>query len=479
MEKTGQGALVFPDWKEHYRAVRCLKRTADRETWLLESKNDAAYFILKTAWGGQGDFLKTEYEMLMEMLHNTGRAEEGGVEYRETKERAFLIRAYVQGMTVEELAEQEGALTPEETAEIGEKLCKRIAAFHHHNPPIIHRDIKPENIVITGSGKLQLIDFGTARHYKPGQQTDTVRMGTRGYAAPEQFGFGQTDVRTDIYAVGKVLLYLAAGDAGEESMALLQKGDQKRLKRIIRRCCDFNPDRRYQNVEQLQKDLARLKTVSGRNFRIQCALCGTLVLMSAAIALLGASNLRMRRDLQEKNGVKAAKDTATGDTAANGAAYGTASETESGAWDPYEYEEAVAQIGSLALSGDDAGAAKACEELAARLEQNEKIAGVEPVAYWTLSEAETAEYQTGRMGYEYIADRLAYEGGLADRSPEDMEQNSGRIAAAVRASIEYSWTDEDGNSQRSQLYRYLTEGDRSNMDGCIIELLDCMNRGLE
>jgi serine/threonine protein kinase len=77
--------------------------------------------------------------------------------------------------------------------------------LHSQQPPIVFRDLKPANIMRTPTGQLYLIDFGTARYFKPGQAKDTVALGSLGYAAPEQYGTAQTTPRADIYSLGAVL----------------------------------------------------------------------------------------------------------------------------------------------------------------------------------------------------------------------------------------------------------------------------------
>src|SRR6185369_17572349 len=88
-----------------------------------------------------------------------------------------------------------------------DQLCDVLGYLHRQNPPIIYRDLKPSNVMIRHDGRLTLIDFGIARFYKPGQRSDTVQVGTRGYSAPEQYR-QQTDVRSDVYALGVLLHHL-------------------------------------------------------------------------------------------------------------------------------------------------------------------------------------------------------------------------------------------------------------------------------
>ena len=83
--------------------------------------------------------------------------------------------------------------------------------LHTRQPPIIFRDLKPANIMLTPTGHIYLIDFGIARHFKPGQTKDTVAFGSAGYAAPEQYGKAQTTTQADIYSLGATLHHLLSG----------------------------------------------------------------------------------------------------------------------------------------------------------------------------------------------------------------------------------------------------------------------------
>ena len=86
-------------------------------------------------------------------------------------------------------------------------LCEILERLHAHNPPLIHRDLKPSNIIITSCGNVMLLDFNAARFYsgEPGRESDTRLLGTKGYAAPEQYGFGESSPQTDIYSIGRIL----------------------------------------------------------------------------------------------------------------------------------------------------------------------------------------------------------------------------------------------------------------------------------
>ncbi|GHO87683.1 protein kinase domain-containing protein [Dictyobacter formicarum] len=127
--------------------------------------------------------------------------------------RWYLVMSYIEGESLEHELEKSpsGKLAMHDVLQIGIELCNVLDYLHSHQPPIIFRDLKPSNIMRTTQGAIYLIDFGIARHFKPGQARDTANYGTAGYAPPEQFGKAQTTPRSDIYSLGVTLHQLLSG----------------------------------------------------------------------------------------------------------------------------------------------------------------------------------------------------------------------------------------------------------------------------
>ncbi len=125
----------------------------------------------------------------------------------------YLVMDFIAGETLENyLARMPGRRLPlEEVLDYGIQLCTVLEYLHTRQPPIIFRDLKPTNIMRSTEGQLYLIDFGIARHFKPGQEKDTAAFGSPGYAAPEQYGQTQTTPRTDIYNLGAILHQMLTG----------------------------------------------------------------------------------------------------------------------------------------------------------------------------------------------------------------------------------------------------------------------------
>jgi len=151
-----------------------------------------------------------EAHMLVDLSHpNLPRIYDQFAEGR----RWYLVMEFIEGQTLEERLTMTSQRLPlEQVLHIGIELCTVLSYLHTRQPPIIFRDLKPSNIMLTSDEHLYLIDFGIARHFKPGQSKDTVAFGTLGYAAPEQFGKAQTTPRTDIYSLGAILHQLITGN---------------------------------------------------------------------------------------------------------------------------------------------------------------------------------------------------------------------------------------------------------------------------
>ena len=163
--------------------------------------------------------------------------------------RLLIIEEYETGKNLEECLESGMKFSEAEAAGMIRDLCMALQPLHDAKPPIICRDLKAENVMLTADHRIKLIDFDIARQYQPGKHRDTVMMGTEGYAAPEQFGFSQTDARTDIYGLGVLFNYLLTGKFPVEEKAAGQMG------KVISRCTAMNPEERYQNVKELMRAL--------------------------------------------------------------------------------------------------------------------------------------------------------------------------------------------------------------------------------
>lgn len=131
---------------------------------------------------------------------------------------------------------------------------RRQRAARGFAPPLIHRDLKPSNIVVSDGG-LTIIDFGIARAFREGTGADTTHFGTRSYAPPEQFGYGQTDVRSDVYALGMLLYYLVTERDPDARVAMggfAEPDVPPMLRPVLQRACAFDPAARFSSVRALK-----------------------------------------------------------------------------------------------------------------------------------------------------------------------------------------------------------------------------------
>lgn len=186
----------------------------------------------------------------------------------------LIVMDYVEGNPLDKAIEATGAQTQDNVVDWAKQLCDVLGYLHSRKPPIIYRDMKPANVMLKPDGSVVLIDFGTAREYKNQSVADTTCLGTRGYAAPEQFGgMGQTDARTDIYCLGATIYHLVTGHNPctypYEMKPIREWNPQlsSGLESIILKCTQSNPDDRYQSCEELYYDLEHYKDLDIENMR--------------------------------------------------------------------------------------------------------------------------------------------------------------------------------------------------------------------
>jgi len=179
--------------------------------------------------------------------------------------RWYLVMDFIDGQTLEELLSQVngGRLPVERVLAIGIQLCNVLDYLHTRQPPIIFRDLKPANVMLTSNQHVFLIDFGIARHFKPGQLKDTVAFGSPGYAAPEQYGRVQTTPRSDIYSLGATLHQVLTGDDPSHtpfSFAFPQSNDQRAqaLGTLLLRMVAMDASKRPESMAIVKQELQRI-----------------------------------------------------------------------------------------------------------------------------------------------------------------------------------------------------------------------------
>lgn len=160
--------------------------------------------------------------------------------------KLIVVEEYVQGRSLNQVLDEQGLLNEEQAYEIAVQLVDILVRLHQLEPAIVHRDIKPSNIIIEKNGHVNLIDFNAARHVNADKNEDTRMLGTVYFAAPEQFGFGQSDERTDIYGLGATINYIMTGDKPGAGIAECRFSD------ILKKCLMVDAKDRYQSAEELR-----------------------------------------------------------------------------------------------------------------------------------------------------------------------------------------------------------------------------------
>ena len=224
------------EFLDAYDQMECLASHSGRETFLVQRKDTGQPAVAKCYDRAVFPY-QPDYSLLADLDHP------GLPRFRgqyQNERMLCIVREYIEGEPLSDRA-RETAMSQEEILSVTDQLCGILEALHGHNPPIIHRDIKPENVILRADGTAVLIDFDISRSFKERGQTDTVFFGTKGYAAPEQYGFGQTDSRTDIFALGVLLRWLMTGSIRENKNITINADVQ----RIIDHCTAFAPDERY------------------------------------------------------------------------------------------------------------------------------------------------------------------------------------------------------------------------------------------
>lgn len=171
----------------------------------------------------------------------------------------FVIMDYIEGESLDKILLAEGPQDEEKVIEWSKQIADALRYLHSQKPPIIYRDMKPANVMLKPEGNIKIIDFGIAREYKETSLADTTVLGTKGYAPPEQYS-GQTDARSDIFALGMTMHHLLSGEdpRKQKGYAPVRQYNPKvseGMEKIIDKCVEPAPEKRYQNCTSLIYDL--------------------------------------------------------------------------------------------------------------------------------------------------------------------------------------------------------------------------------
>ena len=276
-----------------YEPDSCLSDQGERFVLKMRRRSDGAFFVLKAAPLTDKDLME-EFCILVRLSPLMPDQVPAPICYFQDNETEYLIRTYLPGMTLAQYREQEDGCSPERCIQLGQKLCALLETIHSQQPPIIHRDVKPENILVLPGGEVALVDFSIARQYKAGQDTDTRHMGTRSTAAPEQYGYAQTDCRTDVYALGMTLIWLLTGTYDASALTEAAYGP-KYLCEVLKTAVSFAPESRYEDAASFSAALSghpprRKQTVSRSRPRLVFLLLVLLAGLAVGVGFLRREN---------------------------------------------------------------------------------------------------------------------------------------------------------------------------------------------
>lgn len=173
-------------------------------------------------------------------------------------DQLIIIEEFINGVTLSTYLEEHDDLTLQDVLHILISLCDILEPLHNCKPSMVHRDIKPSNIMIDLNGDPVLLDFDAMKVYKTEADRDTVLLGTAGYAAPEQYGFGQSDPRTDIYSLGVLAREMADILSGKAGGAFADQKAEEYYRRVVEKCVKIDPEDRFQSVDELRRHLISL-----------------------------------------------------------------------------------------------------------------------------------------------------------------------------------------------------------------------------
>ncbi len=285
IEKIGQGGMSVVYLAINERA---------NKTWAVkEVRRDGVqdYEVVR-----QGLLVETD---LLKKLHHEGLP--GIADVIEEENTLLIVMDYIEGSALDRILREQGPQPQEKVVEWGRQLCEVLGYLHAQNPPIIYRDMKPSNIMLKPDGRVVLIDFGTAREFKGSHREDTIPMGTRGYAAPEQYGGeGETTPRTDIYSLGATLYHLVTGqnpgEAPYEIVPLRSLNPQlsSGLEKIIEKCTRPNPEERYATCAELAFDLEHYREMDRERIRSRHRKEAALLACAALSGMLALGSVGFR-----------------------------------------------------------------------------------------------------------------------------------------------------------------------------------------
>lgn len=474
--------------KDSYQIINCLKETESKSIYLLQDKQTSQQWILKVALGKYIPQLQKEYEIGQDIQNTKMLYTPQYVSCFQEEQYCYLLRSFVDGDSLADYFDRKLYLSNLEIIEFMLSISRSISVLHAMEPPIIHRDLKPENFIIQkGTGHLYLIDFDTARRFQPDKSRDTTLIGTPSHAAPEQFGFSQSDVRTDVYALGKTFLYLAAGTTDEHNLA--QYSLSKPFQKMIARCTDFTPDKRYSDVNQLIRSLRhyQMQLKFSKTYAKQIITAAIFLALGAGAGFLsgslpekqplsdtdslsvGSSTAEAQNDLSDESNTAQDQNNLSSESDTNDSAKDASLFEQSGAMecDFGQFQDLVNQIILDCYNGDASSMATNCEKLVKALYEDEAVSQVTGTDYYGVTPASGKDF---RAPIVQIRDNLAYRNQILKQKLGSYEH----YADAIYSNI-YNYLTPSVINVESCLYIYATaSGEKSRVEyqGALADIMN-------
>ncbi len=298
--------------RDRYEFVAELGHGGMSTVYLAKDLNLDSYWAVKQVKNNSSvefEAFKKEVELLSTLSHpDIPRI----VDRIEIGDDYYVVMDFIDGTSLSKLVLATGPQPERLVVEWGKGLCDVLEYLHTvRDNPIIYRDLKPDNIMLTQSGRIKLIDFGIAKEIRHGEKLQGENIGTKGYAAPEQYKGASNllDERTDIYSFGATLFYLATGAVpqkppkGVPPLRSVAPGCSEGLEYIVAKCTADAPEDRYQSIAEVRADFDNIEQLT-RSYRRQMARrLSTFVAclsMSIVFALVGLVGLRwVQIDLED------------------------------------------------------------------------------------------------------------------------------------------------------------------------------------
>ena len=256
-------AIVKKFLESRFEKIKILQKTPKSEVWLAQEFSSKKFVVIKflnSIGLPYSQLKKISCPLLTKILYCA-----------EDSADTVIVEEFLQGESLAELLEQKKFLSDALAKKILLQMCDGLKILHENK--IIHRDIKPSNLILQDGEIIRLIDFDAARIFDSKKNSDTHSLGTKGYAPPEQFGYGQTDNRSDIFSLGVTML------------ELLDKNCSRQLKKILSKCTELDPKNRFQSVDELKAALLEKPKTSYKKIFVCCVIIFTIILFANSTSM--------------------------------------------------------------------------------------------------------------------------------------------------------------------------------------------------